>query len=84
MQWLVTATTEDGRFSYHGFSEFGITRFMIGLQDDEGLFITDRPVYRPKQEVNFKAWFRHAQYDKTDDSQFAGQEFKIFINTPNG
>ncbi len=27
--------------------------------------ITDRPVYRPEQKVQFKFWVRHSQYDKS-------------------
>ena len=83
MQWLVTATSEDGRFAYHGFSGVWYNKiYDPAYKMTKAIFITDRPVYRPKQEVHFKAWIRHAQYDKSDDSQFAGQKFKIFINNP--
>ena len=85
MQWLVTATSDDGRFAYHGFSGVWYNKiYDPAYKMTKAIFITDRPVYRPKQEVHFKAWIRHAQYDKSDDSQFAGQKFKIFINNPKG
>ena len=35
--------------------------------------ITDRPVYRPGQPVQFKFWVAHAQYDQPDASDFAGK-----------
>ena len=85
MQWLITATTDDGRFSYHGFSGVWYSKLHDpSYKATKAIFITDRPVYRPKQEVHFKAWVRHAQYDKADDNQFAGKSFKIFINNPKG
>jgi hypothetical protein len=44
--------------------------------------MTDRPVYRPAQTVKFKAWVRHAKYDKDDTSTFAGQRFSVRIHNP--
>ena len=85
MQWLITATTDDGRFAYHGFSGVWYNRIHDQTYNTtKAIFITDRPVYRPNQEVNFKAWVRHSQYDKEDKSQFAGKEFNILINNPKG
>ncbi len=45
--------------------------------------MTDRPVYRPGQNVQFKAWVRHAKYDQEDVSGFAGQSFTVRIRNPN-
>ena len=44
--------------------------------------MTDRPVYRPKQAVNFKLWVRKAKYDLQDSSVFAGQRFQVRIHSP--
>src|SRR5260370_38439382 len=46
--------------------------------------ITDRPVYRPQQTVNFKLWVRHAKYDQADTSSFAKQPFTVLIQNPKG
>ncbi len=44
--------------------------------------ITDRPVYRPEQKVQFKAWIEHAKYDQADNSAFADQAFPVRIHNP--
>ena len=46
--------------------------------------ITDRPVYRPNQKVQFKFWIRHARYDQDDKSDFANQTFNVEIHNPKG
>lgn len=46
--------------------------------------ITDRPVYRPGQQVEFKFWVANAQYDAPDESPFAGQSFAVEIHDPRG
>ena len=46
--------------------------------------ITDRPVYRPEQTVQFKFWVRHAKYDQPDTSDFAGKSFTVQIHNPQG
>ena len=46
--------------------------------------ITDRPVYRPEQTVQFKVWVRHAKYDQPDTSDFADQTFTVQIHNPQG
>ncbi len=84
-QWLAMATGDAGRLAYLGFH--GVWR---GAQYDQqynevkAFVITDRPVYRPKQTVNFKVWVRRAQYDQADGSQFAHQAFQVEIQNPKG
>ncbi len=85
-QWLAIATTSDGRLAYLGFHNV-----WRGSQQDQqysqvkAFVITDRPVYRPKQTVEFKVWIRRrAQYDQEDTSQFAHQTFQVEIHNPKG
>jgi len=83
MSWLVTATTHEGRLAFLGFSNV----WYAGYYDSEynqtkTLIMTDRPVYRPAQTVRFKAWLRHAKYDRDDTSDFAGRRFTIRIHNP--
>ncbi|NQT39977.1 MAG: alpha-2-macroglobulin, partial [Planctomycetes bacterium] len=84
-QWLITATTDTGRFAYLGFTgvwyqqrhdaEYNATKVYV---------ITDRPVYRPEQKVNYKFWVRHAKYDREETSDFAGKSFTVEIRNPKG
>ena len=84
-QWLATATTEDGRHAYFGFHGvwYG-QRHDAEYKAKKAFAVSDRPVYRPGQEVNYKVWLRHAQYDQEDVSQFAGVKSKIWIVDPKG
>ena len=46
--------------------------------------MTDRPVYRPKQDVNYSFWINTAKYDVEGKSQFAGQKFTVKIKSAMG
>ncbi|MDX1965163.1 MAG: MG2 domain-containing protein [Pirellulales bacterium] len=85
-QWLIMARTDAGRLAYLGF-----TNVWYGARHDEQydqtkvFTITDRPVYRPAQKVNFKFWIGHAKYDLPDDhSPFANQNLMVEIHNPKG
>jgi uncharacterized protein YfaS (alpha-2-macroglobulin family) len=84
-QWLAIATGGEGRLAYLGFH--GVWR---GAQYDQqynqvkAFVITDRPVYRPKQAVEFKIWIRRATYEDQTSSQFAHQAFQVEIQNPKG
>ncbi len=90
-QWLIVARKpRDGqeganRFAYLGFTNvwFGRT-YDAAYNQTKTLFITDRPVYRPMQTVQFKAWVRHAKYDEPDTSDFADKPFTVVIHDPRG
>ena len=83
-QWLVTARTPEGRFAYLGFSNVWYGRYYDADYNQVKVFtITDRPVYRPGQPVDYKFWVRRAQYDH-DGSDFAEQPFTVEIHNPKG
>jgi len=83
--WLVTARTEKGRFAYFGFDRIWHGKYYDQQYNQTKVFtITDRPVYRPDQKVNFKFWVRHAQYDQDDNSAFAHQQFTVQIHDGKG
>jgi len=85
MQWLVMARTKGGRFAYLGFTRVWYGRLHDAEYRATKVYtITDRPVYRPDQKVQYKFWVRHAQYDMTDASQFANQTFTVEIYNPKG
>lgn len=82
-QWLIVARTPEGRLGYLGF-----TNVWYGRRHDADYkavkvyTITDRPVYRPDQTVQYKFWVRHAQYDQAEVSQFAGRPFTVELYSP--
>ncbi len=84
-QWMVVARGAEGRLAYLGFQ--GV--WAAGYHDPEyhatkAFSITDRPVYRPGQKVQYKVWFRHARYDQDNTSDYAGQNFAIRLIDPRG
>jgi len=92
-QWLITARKDKDkenkegvdRFAYLGFTNVWYGRNYDPEYNQTKVFtITDRPVYRPMQEVKFKLWVRHAKYDQADTSSFANQRFTVQIHNPQG
>jgi uncharacterized protein YfaS (alpha-2-macroglobulin family) len=88
-QWLTIARKpkagEDGadRFAYMGFNGVWFGRIYDPEYNQTKVFtITDRPVYRPDQTVQWKFWVRHAKYDQADTSSFAGRPFTVRIQNP--
>jgi hypothetical protein len=81
-QWLTSVNT-DNRLAYLGFSGVWFPNYYDREYNQTKTFVmTDRPVYRPKQTVHFKLWVRHAKYDKSDSSAYAGQHFPVTVYNP--
>jgi uncharacterized protein YfaS (alpha-2-macroglobulin family) len=90
-QWLITARkAKDGASGEDRFAYLGFTGVWYGAMYDpeynqtKVFTITDRPVYRPEQKVQFKAWIEHAKYDQADNSSFADQTLRVRIHNPRG
>ena len=84
-QWLVTASDANGRLAYLGFTGIWCGSYRDAAFDQKRVFImTDRPVYRPAQKVQFRAWADQAQYDREGKSPFAGKTFEVKIYNPKG
>jgi uncharacterized protein YfaS (alpha-2-macroglobulin family) len=84
-QWIAVATTRAGRLAYLGFHNVWRAEYLDAQYNEIKTFaITDRPVYRPGQTVEFKFWIRQAQYDMEDKSSFAHQSFAVEIHNPKG
>ncbi len=82
-QWLAVATTPEGRLAHLGFRSVWAGDYHDQQYQQVKVFsITDRPVYRPGQELDFKFWVRNAQYDMQDESRFAAQSFQVEIRDP--
>jgi alpha-2-macroglobulin len=89
--WLVTARkAKDGHGGNDRLAYLGFTNVWYGATHDPAynatrvFVMTDRPVYRPENAVEFKAWVRHAKYDQADTSDFAKQSFPVVIHNPKG
>jgi uncharacterized protein YfaS (alpha-2-macroglobulin family) len=85
-QWLIRASTDDGRLAFQGFDSFHFNDDRERFSDQHRLYaITDRPVYRPGQEVKWKAWARIVGYDpRLDTNKFAGASIKVTLHDPRG
>lgn len=85
MQWLVQASGREKRQAYLGFSGLWYANYQDNyFQQIKAFAITDRPVYRPGQKVEFKLWAAEARYDLEGPARFAGQNLKVVINNPKG
>jgi uncharacterized protein YfaS (alpha-2-macroglobulin family) len=95
-QWITIATTPAGRLAYLGFHNvWRADDYDREYNEVKTFAITDRPVYRPGQIVEFKFWIRQAQYDDPSPSPspdrggvrggaFAHQSFAVEIHNPKG
>ncbi|MCA8983390.1 MAG: alpha-2-macroglobulin [Planctomycetaceae bacterium] len=81
--WLISASTPEGRFAYLGFTGIWYQEHHWDRYEQNKVYvITDRPVYRPGQKVNFKVWVRRADYTQNEKDPFAGGKFKLEITDP--
>lgn len=84
-QWIAIATTPAGRLAYLGFHNVWRAPYHdLEYNEVKTFTITDRPVYRPGQTVEFKFWIRQAQYDLDDKPRFVHEAFAVEIHDPKG
>ncbi len=84
-RWLTTVQTGGGRYAYLGFQSVWYNpRHDPEYKAEKAFAMSDRPVYLPGQEVKYKVWMRHAQYDQEDVSQFAGRAAEVRVYDPKG
>ena len=84
-QWVIIATTPQGRLAYLGFTGVWHGNYYDYEYNQTKVFvITDRPVYRPDQPVKFKFWVNQARYDQEGKSPFAGEKFTVWVKDPKG
>ncbi len=85
MNWLVTVKNADGRFAHLGFDNVWFSQqFDEQYKQVKAFFISDRPVYRPKDKVEFKCWVGTAKYDQPNSCDWAGKEIVYEIYDPRG
>ncbi|MFZ2657557.1 MAG: MG2 domain-containing protein [Victivallales bacterium] len=82
-QWIAGTSADSGRAAYLGFSGIWYGNYYDHEYNQTKVYIiTDRPVYRPDQETNFKIWVRKAKYDQEDVSDFANRAMTVIIRNP--
>ncbi|HVJ66543.1 MAG TPA: MG2 domain-containing protein, partial [Caulifigura sp.] len=85
-QWMAIAKSGQ-RLAFLGFSGVWRGQYHVdSLNQTKVVLITDRPVYRPDQKVEFKFWVRPVSYDLTPEQSkaFANQSFNIQLVDPMG
>lgn len=84
--WLIQAKDGQGRLAFQGFDHFYNYGRQPGFAAGTRVYtITDRPVYRPGQEVKWKSWIRTVSYDpKAKSNNFAGDNIEVIITNPRG
>lgn len=85
-QWLIQAKTTDESLTFLGFQHLYYSDHRDIFEEQSRLYsITDRPVYRPGQEVKWKAWAREVGYDpKLNTNAYAGANIEVIIQNPMG
>lgn len=85
MQWLVVATGANASQAYLGFQHHWYPNYNDNyFQQAKAYAITDRPVYRPGQKMDFKLWAAQARYDLDGPSAYAGRDISVVISNPKG
>ncbi|MDR1745411.1 MAG: hypothetical protein LBS30_06635, partial [Planctomycetota bacterium] len=83
-EWLIVAETDGGRLAYLGFDHFwAMPDDQIRDERESAFVITDRPVYRPGQNVRFKFWLARPGYSR-DAGALAGKNARVLIYDPRG
>jgi hypothetical protein len=82
-RWLVIARSKDGRSAYWGFDNLWQHQFYGNeYKNFKAYLISDRPVYRPQDNVQFRVWLRQPSYDAPDNKQLYGREISYEIHNP--
>ncbi len=87
LTWLAVAR-KGKRLAFLGFEGAAATNYdQVNVEpsmQQRAFAITDRPVYRPGQEVHFKLWLANAKYGMNGPSQFADRSVHVEIHNPKG
>ncbi|MGL4944105.1 MAG: alpha-2-macroglobulin family protein [Thermoguttaceae bacterium] len=85
-QWLITAQSKDKkRLAWLGFTGIWSNhRYDETYNQTKAFFISDRPVYRPKDAVHFKFWVGTAKYDLGKVCEWADKDVTLVVHNPKG
>lgn len=87
LQWLLQVTARDGRKTWLGMHHL----YRHASHDRQNhemqkiFVVSDRPVYRPGQQVHLSAWARLATYQEDNHgNEFANNTFNCEVHDPRG
>ena len=82
-EWLISARDDLGREAYHGFERINLYNPSLQGANNRHYTITDRPVYRPGQEVKWKIWAREVDYaENFDTNPFKKTQVSVALWNP--
>ena len=84
--WVAIARQGPERLAFLGFSNvWNATYQEQSYATQRAFVVTDRPVYRPQDPVEFKIWVRRSNYGQGQEkSAYAGEEFTVLVRNPKG
>ncbi|MDO5554862.1 MAG: alpha-2-macroglobulin family protein [Planctomycetia bacterium] len=92
-QWMITTKTkasegtneEPARFAFLGFEHFWYRNWYNStLNETKAWFASDRPVYRPGQNVEYKFWVGETRYDLPKENVWANKPVRVCLCDPDG
>lgn len=84
-QWMTIVRDNEKRLAYLGFQGVWTSeRYEEEYNSVKSMVITDRPIYRPGQALQYKVWVGQTQYDQDGPSPFKDQTIPISIHDPEG
>ncbi len=85
LQWLIVAKNPTAdKQAWIGFDSINLrSRAPQSYQQNNIYTLTDRPVYRPGQSVEWKLWKQYCTYE-TETNQYAGQSYTVHLRDPQG
>lgn len=85
-QWIAIARGKEGKTAFLGFAHayWNLDYNEEKLHQEKAYVITDRPVYRPAQQVKIKSWLAVADYAEKGRSKWAGKTVEVRLHDPLG
>ena len=90
LRWMVTASqkneaTGEDDLAFFGFRSVWQNSFYAdSFSSDRAFFVSDRPVYRPGDAIQYKFWVARSQYDLPQEWSWANKQVVLRIHDPLG
>ena len=84
-RYLISAHSKDGRQAFIGFDQIFHPKYHPAPSPIKRiLYITDKPLYRPGEEVKIAGWIKPYSYTQKDTPPAEPENFTITIHDPKG
>lgn len=84
-RWMAYVEDSEGGLSLVGAASYWSGRIdRTRWQQNKTFSISDRPIYKPAETVNYKFWFRKVGYGNVSSNPFAKEEVEIVLRSPSG